>query len=86
MSVVTEAWFKPSSSVFPSFPGACANSSVSGELPLHVAARLSSPALVSVLLEHGADRSLRNSEGKRPLELAAPGSPAERLLRQDGGS
>lgn len=62
------------------------NSSISGESPLHIAARLSSPALVSVLLEHGADCSLRNSEGKRALELAAPDSPVERLLRQDGGS
>lgn len=62
------------------------NSGVSGESPLHVAARLSSLPLVSVLLEHGADRSLRNSEGKQPLELAAPDSPVERLLRQDGGS
>ncbi|XP_075896404.1 ankyrin repeat and SOCS box protein 9-like [Nelusetta ayraudi] len=66
--------------------GACVNSSISGESPLHIASRLSSPALASVLLEHGADRSLRNWEGKRPLELAAPNSPVERLLRQDGGA
>lgn len=68
------------------FPGACVNGSVSGESPLHIAARLSNPSLATVLLEHGADRSLRNSEGKRPLELAAPNSPTERLLRGDGGS
>lgn len=72
--------------LFASFPGACVNSSVSGESPLHIAARLSSPDLVSVLLDHGANRSLRNSEGKRPLDLAAPNTLVERLLRQDGGS
>lgn len=64
--------------------GACVNSSVRGESPLHVAARLSSPELVSVLLDHGAAPSLRNSEGQRPLDLAPPDSPVERLLRQGG--
>ncbi|XP_028446130.1 ankyrin repeat and SOCS box protein 9 isoform X2 [Perca flavescens] len=66
--------------------GASVNSSVSGDSPLHIAARLSSPEMVSVLLEHGADHSLRNSEGKQPLELAPPNSPVERLLRQAGGN
>ncbi|XP_022596497.1 ankyrin repeat and SOCS box protein 9-like isoform X2 [Seriola dumerili] len=65
--------------------GASVNNSVSGDAPLHVAARLSSPELVSVLLEHGADRSLRNLEGKQPVDLAPPNSLAERLLRQAGG-
>lgn len=65
--------------------GACVNSSVSGDSPLHIAARLSSPELVSVLLDHGANRSLRNSEGKQPLDLAPPNSLVERLLRQVGG-
>ncbi|XP_023271583.1 ankyrin repeat and SOCS box protein 9-like [Seriola lalandi dorsalis] len=65
--------------------GASVNDSVSGDAPLHVAARLSSPELVSVLLEHGADRALRNLEGKQPLDLAPPNSLAERLLRQAGG-
>lgn len=72
--------------LFTSFPGACVNSSVSGESPLHIAARLSSPDLVSVLLDHGANRSLRNSEGKRPLDLAPPNTLVEKLLRQEGGS
>ncbi|XP_070694246.1 ankyrin repeat and SOCS box protein 9-like [Pempheris klunzingeri] len=66
--------------------GASVNSSVSGETSLHIAARLSSPELVSVLLDHGADRSLRNSEGKQPLDLAPPNSLVERLLRQAGGA
>ncbi|XP_071395075.1 ankyrin repeat and SOCS box protein 9-like isoform X2 [Centroberyx affinis] len=65
--------------------GASVNSSVSGDSPLHIAARLSSPELVSVLLDHGADRSLRNTEGKQPLDLAPPNSLAERLLGEAGG-
>uniref|UniRef100_A0A3B5KDB0 Uncharacterized protein n=1 Tax=Takifugu rubripes TaxID=31033 RepID=A0A3B5KDB0_TAKRU len=64
--------------------GACVNSSVRGESPLHIAARLSSPELASVLLDHGAAPSPRNWEGKRPLDLAPPDSPVERLLRQGG--
>ncbi|XP_074551439.1 ankyrin repeat and SOCS box protein 9-like [Halichoeres trimaculatus] len=66
--------------------GAAVNTSASGDSPLHIAARLSSPELVSVLLDHGADSSLRNSEGKQPLALAAPNSLVERLLRQAGGA
>ncbi|XP_070771186.1 ankyrin repeat and SOCS box protein 9-like [Enoplosus armatus] len=65
--------------------GASVNSGMCGDSSLHIAARLSSPELVSVLLDHGADRSLRNSEGKRPLDLAPPDSLVERLLRQAGG-
>ncbi|KAF3843184.1 hypothetical protein F7725_002033 [Dissostichus mawsoni] len=47
---------------------------------------LSSPELVSVLLDHGGDVSLRNAEGKQPLDLAPPSSLVERLLRQAGGA
>ncbi|XP_008273857.1 ankyrin repeat and SOCS box protein 9 isoform X2 [Stegastes partitus] len=65
--------------------GASVNSKASGDSPLHIAARLSSPELVSVLLDHGADRFLTNSEGKRPMDLAPPSSPSDRLLRQAGG-
>ncbi|KAM9710037.1 ankyrin repeat and SOCS box protein 9-like isoform 2-T2 [Menidia menidia] len=65
--------------------GARVDGRVSGDSPLHVAARLSSPELVSVLLEHGADRLLLNSEGKRPLDLAPPDSPAGGLLKKAGG-
>lgn len=66
--------------------GANVNTSASGDSPLHVAARLSSPDLVSLLLDHGADRFLVNSEGKQPLDLARPDSLEERLLRQAGGT
>lgn len=62
------------------------NSSVSGDSPLHKAARQSSPELTSVLLEHGADLFLRNSGGRQPLDLAPPNSLTERLLKQAGGS
>ncbi|XP_034742534.1 ankyrin repeat and SOCS box protein 9-like [Etheostoma cragini] len=65
--------------------GASVNSIVSGDSPLHIAARLSSPEMVSALLEHGADRTLRNSEGKQPVDLAPSNSPVERMLRQAGG-
>ncbi|XP_061735095.1 ankyrin repeat and SOCS box protein 9-like isoform X3 [Nerophis ophidion] len=65
--------------------GASANSHDLGDSPLHIAARLSSPEMVSVLLNHGADASQRNLEGKQPLDLAPPNSVVERLLRQSGG-
>ncbi|PWA31461.1 hypothetical protein CCH79_00002700 [Gambusia affinis] len=66
--------------------GADANKSAIGDSPLHIAARLSSPELVSALLDHGADRLLMNSEGKRPLDLVPPDSPVGRLLRETGVS
>ncbi|KAM7380456.1 hypothetical protein PAMP_003749 [Pampus punctatissimus] len=65
--------------------GASVNSSVSGVSPLHIAARLSSPEMVSVLLDNGANHSLKNLEGKQPLDLAPPNSLTEKLLRQAGG-
>uniref|UniRef100_A0A087XAY3 SOCS box domain-containing protein n=1 Tax=Poecilia formosa TaxID=48698 RepID=A0A087XAY3_POEFO len=66
--------------------GADANKSTSGDSPLHIAARLSSPELVSALLHYGADRLLVNSEGKRCLDLVPPDSPVGRLLRETGVS
>uniref|UniRef100_A0A673AX35 SOCS box domain-containing protein n=1 Tax=Sphaeramia orbicularis TaxID=375764 RepID=A0A673AX35_9TELE len=62
--------------------GASVNSVVHGDSPLHTAARLSSPEMVSILLDHGADRHLRNLEGKHPLDLAPPNSLTEKLLKQ----
>lgn len=62
--------------------GANVNSVVSGESALHTAARLSCPEIVSTLLEHGADRTLRDPLGKLPLELAPPHSRVAQLLKQ----
>lgn len=64
--------------------GANVNSVVSGESALHTAARLSCPEIVSTLLEHGADHSLRDPQGKLPLELAPPHSLVAQLLKQVG--
>ncbi|XP_068602462.1 ankyrin repeat and SOCS box protein 9-like isoform X1 [Brachionichthys hirsutus] len=66
--------------------GASVNNCASGESPLHTATRLSNPELVSILLDHGAAPSLRNNEGKHPLDLAPPDSLVARLLRQGGVS
>uniref|UniRef100_A0A3P9MXK9 SOCS box domain-containing protein n=1 Tax=Poecilia reticulata TaxID=8081 RepID=A0A3P9MXK9_POERE len=66
--------------------GADVNKRASGDSPLHIAARLSSPELVSALLHHGVDRLMVNSEGKRPLDLVPPDSPVGRLLRETGES
>ncbi|XP_004082004.1 ankyrin repeat and SOCS box protein 9 [Oryzias latipes] len=65
--------------------GANVNQSRLDDSPLHVAARLSSPELVFVLLDHGADPRLTNSEGKRPVDLVPQNSPAGRLLEAAGG-
>ncbi|CAL8268298.1 unnamed protein product [Lota lota] len=65
--------------------GASVNSSVDGDSLLHTAARLSSTEMVSVLMEHGADCSVKNSEGKRPVDLAPPNSLVERMLGKSRG-
>ncbi|XP_051565606.1 ankyrin repeat and SOCS box protein 11 [Myxocyprinus asiaticus] len=39
------------------------------DTPLHAATRVCGAAEVELLLEHGADRTSRNSEGKKPLDL-----------------
>lgn len=67
-------------------PGANVNKIGLDDSPLHVAARLSSPELVLVLLDHGADRHLTNAEGKRPADLTPANSPAGRLLEAAGGT
>ncbi|KAG7467168.1 hypothetical protein MATL_G00150520 [Megalops atlanticus] len=64
--------------------GASVNSSKDGDTPLHVAARLSQAELVSVLLDHGANPAARNTEGKRPLDLAPTNSATQSLLSQRG--
>ncbi|KAJ8397987.1 hypothetical protein AAFF_G00433340 [Aldrovandia affinis] len=49
--------------------------------PLHAAAQGPSVRLLELLLEYGADVRSRNNEGKRPVELATPGSPVEKALQ-----
>ncbi|XP_077584833.1 ankyrin repeat and SOCS box protein 9-like isoform X3 [Stigmatopora nigra] len=66
--------------------GACVNISSLGESPLHVSVRLQHPEMVSLLLDYGADTTLRNSDGKRPPDLAPPGSDVEKLLTQNRGT
>ncbi|XP_023864974.2 ankyrin repeat and SOCS box protein 9-like [Salvelinus sp. IW2-2015] len=51
--------------------GASVNSSKDGDSPLNTAVCLSNPELMSVLLEHGADCSSRDTQGKQPLDLAS---------------
>uniref|UniRef100_A0A8C7CJP3 Uncharacterized protein n=1 Tax=Oncorhynchus kisutch TaxID=8019 RepID=A0A8C7CJP3_ONCKI len=67
--------------------GASVNSSKDGDSPLNTAARLSNPELMSVLLEHGADCSSRDTQGKQPPDLASCNSPVEKIvLGHRGGS
>ncbi|XP_036401701.1 ankyrin repeat and SOCS box protein 11 [Megalops cyprinoides] len=49
--------------------------------PLHAAAQRPSVRVVELLMEYGADVGRRNSEGRRPVELAEHCSPVERALR-----
>ena len=45
--------------------------SVSRQTPLHVAAEKShNPAVIELLLDRGADASLRDGEGRLPVDLA----------------
>ncbi|XP_041128587.1 ankyrin repeat and SOCS box protein 9-like isoform X2 [Polyodon spathula] len=62
-----------------------ANLNTEGDTPLHAAVRASKPDLVQLLLDHGADVKAKNTEGKEPLDLAAPSSEARRILMQRGG-
>uniref|UniRef100_A0A8C4RKI2 Ankyrin repeat and SOCS box protein 11 n=1 Tax=Erpetoichthys calabaricus TaxID=27687 RepID=A0A8C4RKI2_ERPCA len=50
------------------------------DTPLHAAARKSSVKVVDLLIDYGADVKWRNTEGKRPIDLAAPNSSVEKAL------
>ncbi|KAF4791791.1 Ankyrin repeat and SOCS box protein 5 [Turdus rufiventris] len=50
------------------------------QTPLHAAAQHSSTEIVNLLLEFGADINAKNSDFKRPVDLAAPSSLVEGLL------
>ncbi|XP_052005115.1 ankyrin repeat and SOCS box protein 11 [Xyrauchen texanus] len=53
------------------------------DTPLHVAIRVGGAREVELLLEHGADRTSRNSEGKIPLDLTT--DPDIKYLLQTSG-
>ncbi|HVU19061.1 MAG TPA: ankyrin repeat domain-containing protein [Candidatus Didemnitutus sp.] len=53
------------------------------ETPVHVAARCSAPAIVKLLLDHGADPNVTRADGRTPYALAAiyGNLPVVQLLR-----
>lgn len=53
---------------------------VDGDGPLHNAARGDHPDVVRVLLEAGAEITVMNSDGERPIDLAVENSRCHRLL------
>jgi uncharacterized protein len=52
-----------------------------GETPLHIAAVRAAADLVQVLLEAGADKTLKTTQGKTPLDLAVEHGRPEEILR-----
>lgn len=53
------------------------------DTPLHAACRVGGAKEAELLFEHGADRTSRNSEGKRPLDLTSDQS-IKHLLQTAG--
>ncbi len=53
------------------------------DTPLHAATRVGGAKEVELLLEHGADRTSRNSEGKKALKLTTDQS-IKHLLQTTG--
>jgi ankyrin repeat protein len=41
-----------------------------GVIPLHLAAHQGHREIVALLIEHGADKSARSTEGERPVDAA----------------
>ncbi|KAI1899332.1 hypothetical protein AGOR_G00060700 [Albula goreensis] len=66
--------------------GADVNSCKGGDSPLHVGARLGQPELVTMLLDHGANPSARDTAGNCPRDVTPPNSVTETLLNQRGAS
>ncbi|XP_062456949.1 ankyrin repeat and SOCS box protein 9 isoform X2 [Rhea pennata] len=62
--------------------GANVNSGKGLDSPLHAAARICSPELVTLLIDFGADIWVKNADGKRPMELVPPSSPLSQLFLQ----
>lgn len=54
------------------------------DTPLHAAARSGGADIVDLLLDFGADRWSRNTEGKTPLDLSPPNSSVRLVLQKRG--
>lgn len=54
------------------------------DTPLHAAARSGAADIVDLLLDFGADRWSRNTEGKTPLDLSPPSSNVRLALQKRG--
>lgn len=57
-----------------------------GDSPLHAAATQENADLVSLLLDYGADFSLRDGNNRRPVELAPRGGKTQQLLQEFEGT
>lgn len=68
--------------------GAEVNAGAGGNTPLHAAAGFGWPELVALLLDHGADLSAKDYEGKTPLATAIKNGHEDiaQLLRQRGAT
>ncbi|XP_042638469.1 ankyrin repeat and SOCS box protein 9 [Orycteropus afer afer] len=65
--------------------GANVNHGKGLDSPLHAVARTCSWELACLLLDFGADTQVKNADGKRPVEVAAPDSALIKLLlRREG--
>lgn len=54
------------------------------DTPLHAAARSGGADIVDLLLDFGADRWSRDTEGKTPLDLSPPNSDVRLALQKRG--
>lgn len=54
------------------------------DTPLHAAARSGGADMVDLLLDFGADRWSRNTEGKTPFDLSPPNSDVRLALQKRG--
>lgn len=56
---------------------------VDGDTYLHIAIRNFDPAVVQVLLLHGADPTIRNSKGQDAIEILKKKAPKWQLVRRE---